>query len=50
MRILILGRDGCLGWPTALHLSAVGHRLPLADNAAPTWLRLRDGRIEPYPD
>jgi UDP-sulfoquinovose synthase len=32
LRILILGGDGYLGWPTALHLSARGHEVAVADN------------------
>ncbi|HLI54183.1 MAG TPA: NAD-dependent epimerase/dehydratase family protein [Acidimicrobiales bacterium] len=32
MRILILGGDGYLGWPTALHLSARGHDVGLVDS------------------
>ena len=32
MRVLVLGGDGYLGWPTALHLSAVGHEVGVADN------------------
>jgi UDP-sulfoquinovose synthase len=32
MRILILGGDGYLGWPTAMHLSAKGHDVAVADN------------------
>jgi UDP-sulfoquinovose synthase len=32
MRILILGGDGYLGWPTALHFSARGHEVSLVDN------------------
>jgi UDP-sulfoquinovose synthase len=32
LRILILGGDGYLGWPTALHLSATGHEVAVADN------------------
>jgi UDP-sulfoquinovose synthase len=32
VRILILGGDGYLGWPTALHLSARGHHVGVADN------------------
>jgi UDP-sulfoquinovose synthase len=32
MRILILGGDGYLGWPTAMHLSRVGHDVHLVDN------------------
>jgi UDP-sulfoquinovose synthase len=34
MRILILGGDGYLGWPTALHLSARGHEVAVLDNFA----------------
>lgn len=32
MKILILGGDGYLGWPTAMHLSARGHDVTIADN------------------
>jgi len=32
MRILILGGDGYLGWPTAMHLSAKGHEVIAVDN------------------
>ncbi len=32
MRILILGGDGYLGWPTAMHLSAEGHEVTVVDN------------------
>ena len=34
MKILVLGGDGYLGWPTALHLSAVGHDVVVVDNFA----------------
>ncbi len=34
MRVLVLGGDGYLGWPTALHLSEVGHDVAVADNFA----------------
>ena len=34
MRILVLGGDGYLGWPTALHLSAAGHDVGVVDNFA----------------
>jgi UDP-sulfoquinovose synthase len=34
MRILILGGDGYLGWPTALHLSQRGHDIAVLDNFA----------------
>ncbi len=32
MRVLILGGDGYLGWPTALHFSARGHEVAVVDN------------------
>jgi UDP-sulfoquinovose synthase len=32
MRILILGGDGYLGWPTALRFSARGHEVTVVDN------------------
>ena len=32
MRILVLGGDGYLGWPTALHLSRRGHAVGIVDN------------------
>jgi UDP-sulfoquinovose synthase len=32
MRILILGGDGYLGWPTALRFSARGHEVAVVDN------------------
>jgi UDP-sulfoquinovose synthase len=34
MRILVLGGDGYLGWPTALHLSNLGHEVAVNDNFA----------------
>ena len=34
MKILVLGGDGYLGWPAALHLSACGHQVAVADNFA----------------
>ena len=34
MKILVLGGDGYLGWPTALHLSEVGHHVAVLDNFA----------------
>lgn len=30
--ILILGGDGYLGWPTAMHFSALGHEVSVVDN------------------
>ena len=34
MRVLVLGGDGYLGWPTAVHLSDCGHTVAVADNFA----------------
>jgi UDP-sulfoquinovose synthase len=34
MRILVLGGDGYLGWPTALHLADAGHDVAVNDNFA----------------
>ncbi len=42
MRVLILGGDGYLGWPTAMHLTAKGHEVAVADN----YLRRRLCREE----
>ncbi len=32
MKIFVLGGDGFCGWPTALHLSALGHDVVIVDN------------------
>jgi len=32
MKIIILGGDGFCGWPTALHLSSLGHDVIIVDN------------------
>jgi UDP-sulfoquinovose synthase len=32
VRILVLGGDGYLGWPTALHLSRRGHEVGVVDS------------------
>lgn len=45
MRVLILGGDGYLGWPTAMHLSTGGHDVAVADN----YLRRRICREENVP-
>lgn len=34
MKVLVLGGDGYLGWPTALHLSDRGHEVAVLDNGA----------------
>jgi UDP-sulfoquinovose synthase len=34
VRAIVLGGDGYLGWPTALHLSSLGHDVAIVDNHA----------------
>ena len=34
MRVMILGGDGYLGWPTAMSFSRAGHRVAVIDNFA----------------
>jgi UDP-sulfoquinovose synthase len=60
MRVLILGGDGYLGWPTALRFSAAGHEVSAVDNfnrrrwhtehgsASLTPIRPLDERIEAW--
>src|SRR6201991_1361084 len=60
MRVLILGGDGYLGWPTALRFSAAGHEVSVVDNfnrrrwhtehgsASLTPIRTLDERIEAW--
>jgi UDP-sulfoquinovose synthase len=43
MRILILGGDGYLGWPTAMRLSSRGHEVRLVDNFARRRWHLEGG-------
>ena len=38
MRILVLGGDGFCGWPTALHLSQLGHEVLIVDNLSRRWI------------
>ncbi len=42
MKVLVLGGDGYLGWPTAMRLSAQGHDVMVVDN----YLRRRVAREE----
>lgn len=46
MRVLILGGDGYLGWPTAMHFSARGDDVTVIDNFAKRQWELEEG-IEP---
>ena len=60
MRVLILGGDGYLGWPTALRFSARGHEVAVVDNFSRrrwhrehgtdslTPMRDLDGRIDAW--
>lgn len=43
MKILILGGDGYLGWPTAMHFSARGDDVLVVDNFAKRRWELEDG-------
>ena len=38
MKIAILGGDGFVGWPTALHLSDLGHEIHILDNLSRRWI------------
>jgi UDP-sulfoquinovose synthase len=46
MRIVILGGDGYLGWPTAMYLSRKGHEIAVVDNFAKRQWELELG-VEP---
>ena len=51
MRVLILGGDGYLGWPTAMHFAQLGHEVMVVDNLAKRqWEAEVDGApLEPVP-
>jgi UDP-sulfoquinovose synthase len=46
VRILILGGDGYLGWPTAMHLTAKGHEVAVVDSYLRRRL-CREENVEP---
>ena len=46
MKVLILGGDGYLGWPTAMHISALGHDVTVVDNYLRRSLS-REENVEP---
>jgi len=46
MRVLILGGDGYLGWPTAMHLTSRGHEVAVVDNYLRRRL-CREENVEP---
>ena len=41
MKILILGGDGYLGWPTAMFFSKLGHKVTIIDNFLKKKLRMK---------
>ena len=43
MKILILGADGYLGWPTAMSLSMKGHNVSLVDDFSKRKIELEEG-------
>lgn len=51
MRIMILGGDGYLGWPTAMHFSAKGDEVMVVDNFCKRRIEMEDGiePLEPIP-
>ncbi len=46
MRVLVLGGDGYLGWPTAMHFSQRGHDVMVVDNFVKRRIELEEG-VEP---
>jgi UDP-sulfoquinovose synthase len=46
LNVLILGGDGYLGWPTAMHLTARGHEVAVVDNYLRRSL-CREENVEP---
>lgn len=45
MKVIVLGGDGFCGWPTALHLSNIGHDVVVVDNLS---RRNIDNELEAY--
>lgn len=52
MRILVLGADGYLGWPTSMYLSARGHEVVAVDSLLKRRLQRETGSasLTPIPD
>lgn len=46
LKLLVLGGDGYLGWPTAMHFARLGHEVMVVDNFAKRALEMEEG-IEP---
>jgi UDP-sulfoquinovose synthase len=51
VRILVLGGDGYLGWPTAMHFSQAGDEVMVVDNFVKRRIEMEDGiePLEPIP-
>jgi len=43
MRVMILGGDGYLGWPTAVYFSKKGHEVAIIDNFAKRQWEMENG-------
>lgn len=43
MKVLVLGADGYLGWPTSMRLSRLGHSVVLVDDFSKRKIELEDG-------
>ncbi len=41
--IIVIGGDGFCGWPTALHLSNLGHNVTIVDNLSRRWIDKKMG-------
>ena len=48
--ILVLGGDGFCGWPTSLHLSAVGYDVAIVDNLSRRKIDIELGTEVAYAD
>ncbi len=42
-KIIVIGGDGFCGWPTALHLSKLGHKVTIVDNLSRRWIDKKMG-------
>ena len=49
MKILILGGDGYLGWPTAMHFARKGHTVAIADNLSKRFWEAEMGVAPVFP-
>jgi len=43
MRVMILGGQGYLGWPSAMHLASIGHEVTIVDNGLKSRLTQETG-------